>query len=157
MSNKTPKEVVAMAKENKVRMVDLKFIDFPGVWQHFTVPVSQFSESSFEDGYGFDGSSIRGWQPINASDMLVIPDATTAVLDPFCQVPTLSLICNITDPITKQPYSRNPRHVAMKAEAFVKSSGAGDTIRRGHRRSLHPDQFRARPQGRAAPVRRRLL
>jgi glutamine synthetase len=128
MSNKTPKEVVAMAKENKVRMVDLKFIDFPGVWQHFSVPVSQFSESSFEDGYGFDGSSIRGWQPINASDMLVVPDATTAVLDPFCQVPTLSLICNIVDPITKQPYSRDPRHVASKAEAFVKSSGVGDTI-----------------------------
>ncbi|MBI3541262.1 MAG: type I glutamate--ammonia ligase [Deltaproteobacteria bacterium] len=124
----TPKEVIAFAKENKVRMVDFKFIDFPGVWQHFTVPISQFSESSFEDGYGFDGSSIRGWQPINASDMLLQPDASTAVMDPFCQTPTLTLICNIVDPITKQSYSRDPRYVARKAEAYVKSTGIGDEI-----------------------------
>ncbi len=124
----TPKEVLAYAKENKARMLDLKFIDLPGIWQHFTVPVSQFLESSFEEGYGFDGSSIRGWQPINASDMLVIPDASTAVMDPFCQVPTLTMICHIVDPITKQAYSRDPRYVARKAEAYVKSTGIGDTI-----------------------------
>jgi glutamine synthetase len=124
----TPKEVLAFAKENKVRMVDFKFIDLPGVWQHFSVPISQLAESSFEEGFGFDGSSIRGWQPINASDMLILPDASTAVLDPFCQIPTLSLICDIVDPITKQSYSRDPRYVAKKAEAYVKSTGIGDTI-----------------------------
>jgi glutamine synthetase len=124
----TPKEVLAFAKENKVRMVDFKFIDLPGVWQHFSVPISQLAESNFEEGYGFDGSSIRGWQPINASDMLIIPDASTAVIDPFCQIPTLSMICDITDPITKQSYSRDPRYIAKKAEAYVKSTGIGDTI-----------------------------
>ena len=124
----TPKEVLAFAKENKVKMVDFKFIDLPGVWQHFSVPISQLAESNFEDGYGFDGSSIRGWQPIHASDMLIIPDAKTAVMDPFCQIPTLSMICDITDPITKQSYSRDPRYVAKKAEAYLKSTGIGDTI-----------------------------
>lgn len=124
----TPKEVLAYAKENKVRMVDLKFIDMPGSWQHFSVPISQLAESNFEEGYGFDGSSIRGWQPIHASDMLVIPDANTAVLDPFCQTPTLSMICNIVDPTTKESYSRDPRYVARKAEAYLKSTGIGDTI-----------------------------
>ncbi len=124
----TPKEVLAFAKENRARMLDLKFIDMPGVWQHFSVPISEFAESNFEDGYGFDGSSIRGWQPIHASDMLVIPDANTAVIDPFCQVPTLSMICNIVDPITKESYSRDPRYVARKAEAYLKSTGIGDKI-----------------------------
>jgi glutamine synthetase len=124
----TPKEVLAFAKENKVRMVDFKFIDLPGVWQHFSVPINQLAESNFEEGYGFDGSSIRGWQPIHASDMLIIPDASTAVIDPFCQAPTLSMICDITDPITKQSYSRDPRYIAKKAEAYVKSTGIGDTI-----------------------------
>src|SRR3989338_2613107 len=99
----TPKEVLAFAKENKARTLDLKFIDLPGVWQHFSVPISEFSESNFEEGYGFDGSSLRGWQPINASDMLVIPDANTAVMDSFCQTPTLTMICNIVDPVTKEP------------------------------------------------------
>src|SRR3989338_10234618 len=111
----TPKEVLAFAKENRVRMVDVKFIDMPGVWQHFSVPISELGESNFEDGYGFDGSSIRGWQPINASDMLIIPDPTTAVIDPICKVPTLTMICNVVDPITKAPYSRDPRYVARKA------------------------------------------
>ncbi|MCG2759263.1 MAG: glutamine synthetase, partial [Desulfobacteraceae bacterium] len=81
-----PKDVLAMAKENGARVVDLRFLDFPGVWQHFTVPVSELDESSFEDGFGFDGSSIRGWQPIHASDMLVIPDPATARMDPFFEV-----------------------------------------------------------------------
>lgn len=124
----TPKEVLAFAKEHKVRMVDLKFMDFPGMWQHTTVPIRQLGEGNFEDGYGFDGSSIRGWQPIHASDMLMIPDATTACLDPFPEVPTLSLICNIHDPITRERYSRDPRYIAQKAENYLKQTGIGDTI-----------------------------
>ena len=123
----TPKEVLNLAKENSVKMVDLRFMDFPGLWQHFSVPASELNEGSFEDGYGFDGSSIRGWQPIHASDMLVIPDAATAKIDPFFQEPTLVLICNIFDPVTHEPYSRDPRHIAQKAENYLKSSGVGDT------------------------------
>ena len=123
-----PKEVMEFCKEKNVRMVDLKFMDFPGLWQHFSVPISQLSEDAFEDGYGFDGSSIRGWQPINASDMLVIPDPDTAMLDPFTKVPTLSMICNIVDPMTKEKYSRDPRNIAQKAEAYLKSTGLADTV-----------------------------
>jgi glutamine synthetase len=123
----TPKEVVKFAKEQGTRMVDLKFMDFPGMWQHFTVPISQLEEASFEEGFGFDGSSIRGWQAIHASDMLVIPDATTAVMDPFTETPALSLICNIVDPITKEKYTRDPRNIAQKAEAYLKSTGIADT------------------------------
>lgn len=127
----TPKEVVAFAKENKAAMLDLKFTDFPGTWQHWTCPISQFSESVIESGFAFDGSSIRGWQPIHASDMGMIPDPATAKMDPFTKVPTLTMICDIVDPITKQPYSRDPRYVAHKAEAYVKSTGIGDTINFG--------------------------
>jgi glutamine synthetase len=122
-----PKEVLKLSKDHGARMVDLKFMDYPGMWQHFTVPISQLEESSFEEGFGFDGSSIRGWQAIHASDMLVIPDATTAVMDPFTQTPTLSLICNIVDPITKEKYTRDPRNIAQKAEAYLKSTGIADT------------------------------
>jgi glutamine synthetase len=89
--------------------------------------MSEYEEAIFEEGLGFDGSSIRGWQPINASDMLVMPDPATAVIDPFCERPTLSLICNIVDPITKEEYSRDPRNIARKAEAYLKSTGIGDT------------------------------
>src|SRR5574337_1346257 len=123
----TPKEVVKFAKDHGTRMVDLKFMDYPGIWQHFTVPIAQLEESSFEEGFGFDGSSIRGWQAIHASDMLVIPDANTAVMDPFTESPTLSLICNIVDPITKEKYTRDPRNISQKAEAYRKSTGIGDT------------------------------
>jgi len=123
----TPKEVLAYAEKHGAKMVDFKFLDFIGTWQHFTVPMAELDESSFEDGYGFDGSSIRGWQPINASDMLVIPDATTAVMDPFMAVPTLTLICNVVDPVTKEKYTRDPRHIAQKAEAYLKFTGIGDT------------------------------
>ena len=122
----TPKEVLNMAKENGAVVVDLRFMDFPGLWQHFTVPISELEESSFEDGYGFDGSSIRGWQPIHASDMLVVPDPTTAKMDPFYEAPTLVLICNIVDPVTREPYTRDPRNIAQKADAYLKSSGIGD-------------------------------
>jgi glutamine synthetase len=122
----TPKEVLDMAKENGAKVVDLRFMDFPGLWQHFTVPISELAESSFEDGFGFDGSSIRGWQPIHASDMLVIPDATTAKMDPFYEAPTMVLICDIVDPVTREAYTRDPRNITRKAEAYLKSSGIGD-------------------------------
>ncbi|WP_050727638.1 type I glutamate--ammonia ligase [Vulgatibacter incomptus] len=121
------KDVIALAREAKVTMIDLKFMDFVGIWQHFSIPVSELSEEIFEEGLGFDGSSIRGWAAIHASDMLVIPDVTTAVLDPFMKHPTLSLICNIFDPITKEAYSRDPRNIAMKAERYLQGTGIADT------------------------------
>src|SRR5512143_4059479 len=123
----TGKEAIKFAKENKAVCCDLKFLDFLGIWQHFTLPMSEVDEALFEEGNGFDGSSIRGWQAINASDMLVMPDPTTAVIDPFCKDVTLSLICTIIDPITKEDYSRDPRNIARKAEAYLKSSGIADT------------------------------
>ena len=123
----TPKEVITFASENGARMVDLKFMDFPGMWQHFTVPISHLEEALFEEGVGFDGSSIRGWQAIHASDMIVLPNPETAVMDPFIAVPTLSLICNILDPITREQYTRDPRSVAQKAESYLKATGIADT------------------------------
>ena len=120
-------DVLKMAKEKDAKILDIKFMDFPGMWQHFSVPVHELSESSFEDGYGFDGSSIRGWRAIHVSDMLVIPDPTTAVMDPFCDIPTLSLIGNIADPITRERYTRDPRNVAQKAEAYLQYTGIADT------------------------------
>jgi glutamine synthetase len=123
----TPKEVLEYAKANGSKMVDLKFIDLPGLWQHFSIPMSEVSESSLEDGFGFDGSSIRGWQAINLSDMLVIPDPNTANMDPFTAVPTLTLICDVLDPITRERYSRDPRYIAQKAEAFLIQTGLADT------------------------------
>ena len=124
----TPKDVLKMAKEKGVRIVDLRFIDLPGLWQHFSIPVSELSEGIFENGLGFDGSSIRGFQTIDESDMLLFPDPTTAQMDPFTKVPTLVLICDVKDPVTGKDYSRDPRHVARKAEAYLKSTGIADTI-----------------------------
>src|SRR3990167_9729249 len=121
-----PKEAVIFAKENKAKMVDLKFQDLIGMWQHFSVPISQLKEGNFEDGYGFDGSSIRGWQPIHASDMLVLPDPNTAVMDPFMATPTVSFICDIVDPLTREPYSRDPRNIAIKTEKYLRSTGIAD-------------------------------
>ena len=115
----TPKDVLAMVKEKGAKVVDLRFMDFPGVWQHFTIPLSELTESCFEDGFGFDGSSIRGWQEIHQSDMLVVPDAATAKMDPFFEAPTLVLIGNIVDPITRESYTRDPRHIAQKAEVLT--------------------------------------
>lgn len=123
----TPKEVLALCREKDVKAVDLRFMDFPGLWQHFTIPVSKLDEDVFEDGLGFDGSSIRGWQAINESDMLVVPQPETASLDPFAELTTLSMICNIQDPITREDYSRDPRNVARKATNYLKSTGIGDT------------------------------
>ena len=124
----TPKEVLDMAKENGAKVVDLRFMDYPGLWQHFSVPLRELEESSFEDGFGFDGSSIRGWQPIHASDMLVIPDPETAKMDPFYAAPTLTLICNIVDPVTREPYTRDPRNIVQKADSYLKSTGIGDVV-----------------------------
>ena len=123
----TPNDVVKFAEENDVKFIDYKFLDFIGIWQHFTTPIREFSEEIFEEGIGFDGSSIRGWQPIHNSDMLIMPDPTTAKIDPFIEMTTLSLICNIIDPITREGYSRDPRFIASKAEAYLKSTGIADT------------------------------
>ena len=122
-----PKEVLNFANERNAVMVDLKFTDFLGTWQHTTVPIGMLTEEAFSAGFGFDGSSIRGWQPIHASDMLLLPDPGTAVMDPFCEYPTLSLICNIVDPITRDSYSRDPRYIARKAEAYLVASKIADT------------------------------
>ncbi len=127
----TPKEVLALCREKDVKAVDLRFMDFPGLWQHFTIPVSKLDEDVFEDGVGFDGSSIRGWQAINESDMLVVPQPETASLDPFTELTTLSMICNIQDPITREDYSRDPRNVARKSVHYLKSTGIGDTCHIG--------------------------
>jgi glutamine synthetase len=123
---KTPKDVVKFMKDEKVEMVDLRFMDFPGLWQHFSVPTREIDEEVFESGLGFDGSSIRGWQAINESDMLVKPVPSTAFIDPFLAAKTLVLICNICDPITGEDYSRDPRNIARKAENYLKAQGIAD-------------------------------
>jgi glutamine synthetase len=123
----TPTEVLALIREKEVRAVDLRFMDFPGLWQHFTIPAEALDKQVFEEGLGFDGSSIRGWQAINESDMLVLPVADTAFIDPFCKDKTLTLICNIQDPLTKEDYTRDPRNVARKAVNYMKSTGIADT------------------------------
>ena len=122
----TPSEVVALAKEQNVKIVDLKFMDLPGMWQHFSIMVNELSEDLFTEGIGFDGSSIRGFQAINESDMLLFPDPATALVDPVCKVPTLSITCNIKDPITLENYTRDVRHIAQKAEAYLQSTGIAD-------------------------------
>ncbi len=123
----TESEVMQYIKEQEIQFVDVKFCDLLGTWQHFTVPVSEVSKDTFKDGFGFDGSSIRGWQAIDASDMLIIPDASTAVMDNFIEAKTLSLTCNIKDPITGNFYDRDPRYIAQKAEKYLKSTGIADT------------------------------
>ena len=124
----TPKDVITMAKENNARVIDIRYMDFPGTWQHFSVPIGELTEDVFEDGLGIDGSSMRGWRNIDNSDMVVVPDAATARMDPFFEHPTLVLIGDIMDPITHEPYSRDPRFIAKKVEQYVKSTGIGDTI-----------------------------
>jgi len=121
------KEVLEFAKKNNVKIVDLRFTDFPGQWQHCSYPISEVDEGTFEDGMGFDGSSIRGWQAINESDMLFVPDPTSAFIDPFMKHTTLALICDIQDPLTRKPYSRDPRFIAAKAEAYLNKLGIADT------------------------------
>jgi glutamine synthetase len=120
-------KVLDYVKKNEIKFIDLKFMDFPGQWQHFTVPSTELSAKSFEDGYGFDGSSIRGWKNISESDMLIIPDPTTMFLDDFIKAPTISMICDVYEPATKERYSRCPRSIAQKADAYLKSTGIADT------------------------------
>jgi L-glutamine synthetase (EC 6.3.1.2) len=123
----TPKDVLAMIKEHDIKMVDVRFTDMPGTWQHFSLPASMLSEDDFVHGLGFDGSSIRGFQAINESDMLVVPDPDTAFIDPLLKIPTLVLICDIRDPLTGENYSRDPRYIARKAEDYLRNTGIADT------------------------------
>lgn len=127
MFPQTVGDVLKLMKEKNIVDVDLRFLDFLGTWQHFSAPPHELDEDAFEEGLGFDGSSIRGWQSIHASDMLVIPDPKTARIDPFTAVPTLSIICDVVDPITREPYSRDPRNIAKKSIAHTKNIGIADT------------------------------
>ena len=122
-----PKDFFEFAKKNNAKMVDLKFVDLLGTWQHCSYPIDTWDEGTFKDGLGFDGSSIRGWQDIHMSDMLAIPDPDTGVIDPFFKEPTVSVIANIVDPITKEDYTRDPRHVARKGVEYMKKTGIADT------------------------------
>ncbi|MGR3311474.1 MAG: type I glutamate--ammonia ligase [Candidatus Brocadiales bacterium] len=122
----TPRDVLELCKVKGVKIVDFRFVDFLGTWQHFSVPLRELTEDTFKEGCGFDGSSIKGWQAINVSDLLVIPDPTTATIDPFTEVTTLLLVCDVADPITKESYTRDPRAVAKKAENYLKSTGIAD-------------------------------
>jgi glutamine synthetase len=123
----TPEQVIKLAQDKGVEFIDLRFLDFPGLWQHLTIPASELTLQSFKDGIGFDGSSVRGWQAINESDMLIIPVPATAIIDPFCQHTTLSMVCDIQDPITRQRYSRDPRSIGRKAGDYLRSTGIADT------------------------------
>ncbi len=123
----TPKSAIEMAKKAGARMVDVKFVDTFGTWQHFSVPINELTEEVFAEGFGFDGSSIRGWKSIEASDMLAMPDPDTAFIDPFMAVPTLSVTCTIAETGTKEAYNRDPRGIAQRAEAYLKSTGLADT------------------------------
>lgn len=121
------KEAVAFVKENEAQIIDIRFTDLFGMWHHFTIPAVDFSEEMFEDGLGFDGSSIRGFKSINESDMLLVPDPTTLFIDPFAEFTTAVVICHIEDPLTRERYARDPRFVAEKAEQYLRSTGIGDT------------------------------
>ncbi len=127
MEERSPAEVVRLCQDEGVEIVDFRFCDLPGLMQHFSAPVHQLTEEGFEDGYGFDGSSIRGFQEIQESDMILVPDPNTAVLDPFRQHKTLNINCFVRDPLTGEPYSRDPRYVAKKAEDYLTSTGLADT------------------------------
>ena len=128
-----PEEVLQFVKDNDIKIVDLKFNDLPGLWQHFSIPATELTDIDdptrgiWVDGIGFDGSSIRGFKKIQESDMILVPDPATAVIDPICQIPTLSILCDVYDPLTKQPYTRDPRYIARKAEQYLRSTGIADT------------------------------
>jgi glutamine synthetase len=123
----TPRNVIETAKKQGAKMVDVKFVDTFGTWQHFSIPISELTVEAFSEGLGFDGSSIRGWKSIEASDMLAMPDPASAFMDPFCAVPTLSLTCTIAETGTKEIYTRDPRGIAQKAENYLASTGLADT------------------------------
>ena len=125
------KSVLKYASEQGAKFVSTRFTDLPGSWQHLTFPISELDEGSFEDGFGFDASSIRGWAAIHESDMLLIPDSYRAWMDPFAKEPTLCLICNAVDPISRQGYAFDPRNVAVRAETYLKSTGIADTANFG--------------------------
>ncbi len=125
---KSPQDVLELIKNEEIKVVDLRFMDFPGMWQHISIPVRELHVDSFAEGFGFDGSSIRGWQSINESDMLMKPVADTAFIDPFLKDKTLVLICNICDPITGEDYTRDPRNIALKAVNYLKSTKIADTV-----------------------------
>jgi glutamine synthetase len=120
-------EALEWAREAQVAMVDLKFCDLLGTWQHMTLPIRALDEHAFSEGLGFDGSSIRGWQGISESDMLLMPQADTAILDPATEAPTISLLCEILDPVTREPYAKDPRRVARRAEEYLRATGIADT------------------------------
>ena len=126
-SKPTPKSVIEMARKKGAVMVDVKFVDTFGTWQHFSVPVGELTEDVFSEGFGFDGSSIRGWKSIEASDMLAMPDPATAFIDPFCNKPTLSLTCTIAETGTKEAYNRDPRGISQRGEKYLQSTGLADT------------------------------
>ncbi|MGQ0520077.1 MAG: type I glutamate--ammonia ligase [Actinomycetota bacterium] len=128
MQERSPAEVVRLAQDEGIEIVDFRFCDLPGLMQHFSVPVHQLTEDAFEEGYGFDGSSIRGFQEIQESDMILMPDPNTAVVDPFRQHPTLNINCFVQDPVTGESYTRDPRYVAKKAEDYLQSTGIADTV-----------------------------
>src|SRR5438046_2917182 len=123
----TPKSVLEMAKKQGAKMVDVKFVDTFGTWQHFSMPIGELGEDAFAEGLGFDGSSIRGWKSIEASDMLAMPDPNTAFIDPFMAVPTLSLTCTIAETGTREAYIRDPRGIAQRAEKYLASTGIADS------------------------------
>ena len=125
---KTGKDVINLIKDKEIKFVDIKFVDVPGTWQHFTMPAHRFEEEVFEKGLPFDGSSVRGFQTIDESDMLLIPDPDSAIIDPFTEVPTLSIIGDVEDPITREKYPRDPRNIAKKAEAYLHATGIADTV-----------------------------
>src|SRR6266481_9245563 len=123
----TPKSVLELAKKAGAKMVDIKFVDTFGTWQHFSCPIGELTEDVFAEGFGFDGSSIRGWKSIEASDMLAMPDPATAFIDPFCAVATLSLTCTIAETGTKEAYTRDPRGISQRGERYLLSTGLADT------------------------------
>ena len=122
----TPQEVINYCTDNGIGIIDLRFTDLPGTFQHLSIPLSELTEANMAEGYGFDGSSIRGFKSIDESDMLLLPDIDTAKVDPFFEIPTLHLLCDIVDPVTRERFTRDPRNVAQKAEAYLKSSGLAD-------------------------------
>ncbi len=131
MAPNSPKEAIDFVREKEAVMVDLRFTDLPGLWQHFSLPVKDLDESLFEDGIGFDGSSIRGFQAINESDMLLMPDPSSVFMDPFTEHPTAVFLCDVVDPLTRERYSRDPRFITQKAEKYLLSTGLGDTVYMG--------------------------
>src|SRR5256714_11089167 len=122
----TPKSVIESARKQGAKMVDVKFVDTFGTWQHFSCPIGELTEEVFADGFGFDGSSIRGWKSIEASDMLAMPDPATAFIDPFCAIPTLSVTCTIAETGTKEAYNRDPRGIAQRGDKYLLATGLAD-------------------------------